>query len=421
MQSHPPQKRARDASPSRKPSSLGKTPPMENQVTFSLDQTKDAAAHFKKYGYVVIRDVLNKAERIAFIKELVKKLLLKQPWSKAAPLKVFDPVTKKELDIDRDTEKYIEAFTRANMDKETLAMLYASAPFHSGFGAPSDGIGFHLHMMWLKRQDPMVYQMFCEIMDGREDLWVDINRPIVKYPGKGDHEFLHWDMNPLNFSESDDFTVESVAGKVNATKSRFLMVPGSHTKDAHRHIARQYKPLYPGIKPNSPKFALSPTKEDPADLVLRARYADLPEGSAVFWSTKLLHGVLRLSTKAAPQLGFYLGAMPAVDRPEYKRLSGISELEDRINCQKDCTAPSLYPSMDKVEYVPRKYTNFIAHLDPFVAKANPGWPGLVTKVLATGSKEGTEYLSFKPVHDPDATPFQLSTLGKKLLGILPYK
>ena len=428
-QDAPPGKRAKKTSDEaaagqlgkQKPFSLDRVPLVERQLTFRVDQVAEAAAHFKKHGYVVVTDVLSEPDRVEFIKQLVKDVLQRQPWSLAAPFKICDPVTGEELDIDRDTDRYIAAFTRPMLSKEMVEMLYASEPFHAGFGAPCDGAGFHLPTMWKIRQDPRLYNLFRALMGGKAEMFVDINRPIVKYPGKGDHAFLHWDMNVLQFDEDDDFLEGSISGKVAATDMTFMAAPGSHTKDAHRHISKHYRPLYPGIRPNSAKFGLDPTKADPLGLFERARVIHVPKGAAVFWSTRLLHGVRKLSMEAGVQLGFYLGAMPAENRPAYKKKAGISEVKDRVRSWRECRAPKLFPSLDEIYYYPNRYTNFPLRMLPkYVAKTNPGWPGLTTRRIQSGPNAGTVYTTFVPVPNPNPAPPPLTELGKKLLGLVKW-
>jgi hypothetical protein len=48
--------------------------------------------------------------------------------------------------------------------------------------------------MWVVREKPRLYAIASALLDGRRDLWVDINRPIQKLQGKGEEEFLHWDL-----------------------------------------------------------------------------------------------------------------------------------------------------------------------------------------------------------------------------------
>ena len=110
----------------------------------------------------------------------------------------------------------------------------------------------------------------------------------------------------------------------------WMMLSGTHTRDAHEMIVAMYEEYYPQASANDAKFQLSPDKPDPLDLFDQCRAVVVPKGAVIFWSPWLLHGVAKLKTTAPAQSYIYLGFLPAVDRPEYKNIAKISEREDRI-------------------------------------------------------------------------------------------
>jgi len=387
----------------------------EDQPAFDPRDAKGAADFMKVCGLVVIKDVWSPETCRSFIVNLIKTVMLKQPWRAKAPLVVTDPDTGEVLDVDLHTDRYIEVLVNGEFSNEFRQMLEASAPFHHAFGAPCQG--FHLGEMWSVRQDPLMYRLFQAMMGGREEIYTDVNRPIIKYPSAGKMEFLHWDMNPFKFKESDPFDVTGVSGKVVATDTEFVMVPGSHTKETHREIVKHYEKLYKGVRPNADKVALDPAKPDPLNLKGRAHVVRVPAGCAVFWDPRLLHGVRPSPRDAGLQFGFYFGAMTDIDRQEYETKAGVSERADRIRSFQEGLMPKLWPSLDRVHFYPDRYNNFPIMLNRFVKNTPDDWPGLVERTVQSGELEGAMYLAFEEVPDPDYVAPVLTPHGERMLGI----
>jgi Phytanoyl-CoA dioxygenase (PhyH) len=376
---------------------------------------------FNQNGYVIVR-ALSSDECKLHIEEQVRNLLLRQPWTDTLVVRDYSGNV---LDIDRDTSKYISVLTSPVDSYETLAHYRSVAPFHAGFGACCDPSVFHLPRVWALRE--RMYDTARAIL-GQDDLWSDINRSIYKLPGEGEHEFLHWDIPFLHMRYARD---DCLAGKVAYTPMSFVCVPGTHLE--HQKICAAYGPLYPNAKATDAKLALDPKKPDPLNLVGRRVSIPLAPGDAVFWSKWLLHGVEKnpLAKKnkrdsagnhlsggiGSIQFGTYIGFMPAVDRPEYKRKAGVSEREDRIASYVEGRAPVLWPSLDRIWYYPFRYVNFHRMLVPYLAKTRPDWPGLTTRVVKSGPNKGMVLPDIVPVPDPHYTPPKLSALGEKLLGL----
>ncbi len=73
---------------------------------------------------------LSAAQCAANIKAQATKELLKQPRQQT--LVVRDSATRQVLDVERDTELYLEALTRSNLDKATLLTLRRCGPSTRG-------------------------------------------------------------------------------------------------------------------------------------------------------------------------------------------------------------------------------------------------------------------------------------------------
>lgn len=393
------------------------TIPIIEPVVFDLDTADPAAlrAHFESQGYVVFK-VLDDAACDAQIKRQVTDIFLKQPWQRL--LEVVDPDTHAVLDIERDTAAYLAELQRPGLDKETRERYHDAAPFHSGFGAACDPQVFHLPEVWELRQDPRLYRAASAVLGGRTDLWVDVNRSIQLMPGKGDDEFLHWDI-PFFFTPYAPDT--ALGGKVmfNHGGGFFVCVPGSNTAEMHAAIRAAYMPLYPEAKPTDAKFGLDPKKPDPLGLIAARRAVRVGRGCGVFWSTRTLHGVQRNPAKTGwIQFGTYVGFYGAGSRAEYKRRCGVDETDDRVGSYLEGRAPIMYPSYDRIHYYPFRYQNFPEkQLGPYVAKTRPDWPGLSKRTLQSGPNKGKLVDHMVPVLDPHYVPPPLTELGERLLGL----
>jgi hypothetical protein len=389
---------------------------VKKPAAYAVDHVFDAAhdgadiiaAHYTTHGFVIVR-ALTAEECVANIKAQACGILLKQPWKQT--LVVRD--AGEALDIEDD--RYVRALTRPNLDKETLAHYEAVWPFHSGFGACCDPAAFHLPEMWRVRENPALYNIASRLMGGRRDLWVDINRCIQKLPGKGEEEFIHWDMDFLHKPHEAD---SAVSGKVMFTDGVFICVPGTATAAFQAEFKRLYQPLYPNAKAGAAKFALDKSKPDPMGLAAKKVAAKVPAGCAVFWSEWLLHGVRKNPRRGHIQFGMYLGYFPAGSRKEYARKAKVEELQDRLESFRRGVAPQLWPSFDRIHYYPARYVNFDRMLQPYLSKTRRGYPGLTTRTIKSGARKGEVVADLVPVAAP--CPAHLSALGERLLGAVQW-
>ena len=376
------------------------------------DSADSIAAHYATHGFVVVR-ALTAEECTANIKAQVGGVLLNQPWQQT--LVVRDAAT--ALDFQRDSDRYVKELTRSNLDKATLAHYESVWPFHSGFGACCDPTAFHLPEMWRVREKPELYNIARHLMGGRSDLWVDINRCIQKLPGKGEEEFLHWDLDFLHRAHAPD---NGVSGKVMFTDGVFICVPCTATAAFQAEFKRLYQPLYPNAKAGDAKFALDKSKPDPLGLAAKKVAVKVPAGCAIFWSEWLLHGVQKNPRTGHIQFGMYLGYFPAGARKEYERKAKVDELADRLESFRRGIAPKLWPSFDKIHYYPARYVNFDRMLAPYIAKTRRGYPGLTTRTIKSGARKGDVVADIVPVAEPSYMPPRLSALGERLLGSVEW-
>jgi hypothetical protein len=372
-------------------------------------------AHFKANGFVIVR-ALDRAQCRAHIKRQVVEIFLKQPW--AQKLVVRCPRTKAPLDIHLNTDAYLDELTRTGGIPPAILEHYKDTwPFHAGFGACCDPNAFHLPEMWEVRQDPHLYAI-AVALTGTAQLWVDINRPIMKLPEQGEQEFLHWDLPYLHKTHEPD---KAIGGKVMFTEGKFICVPGTATPEFQARFRAQYAAHYTHSNASDAKFALDPKKPDPLGLVAAKLAIHVPAGCAIFWSQWALHGVVKNPKRDGHiEFGMYLGYMPPVDRQEYRKKCGglLGEREDRLRSFADGVAPKLWPSLDRIYYYPKRYLNIQRMLQPYIDKTARGYPGLTRREVK--SKPGTFVDDILPLRDAHYAPPVLTELGERLLGSRPW-
>lgn len=407
------------------------------------DGSFDVDAARRRYdadGFVVLQ-LLTPDECDAGIYELYNRVLMTQPWNDPAyaatrtPLVLRDtrgPIGSLEHEGAAHQKRVVSVLKSDNIATSVIKEYTARWPLHLSFGAPCDDIGFHLPRVWSVRQDPHVYKIVAAL-SGTDELWVDINRPIMKLPGQGEHEFLHWDLDVLK----KRFVARSpnVQGKVVYTPSRLVAVTGTHTPAFRDAFVAQYKTL---VTSGTAKTGLNPDK-DPAGYFKRQREYLLPAGSCVFWNAQMLHGQTKTPRRENIEFGFYLGFFPAGSRPEYAatlqkmqktQTPGkggpateiATEIDDRLRSFANGHAPKLWPSFDPIHFYPNKYRNFPTLLQHVIDKMPPGHPSISTRTSAQTGKVYPHILPWRPdrYYSPYVPP-QLTALGKQLLGIAPWQ
>lgn len=366
----------------------------------------EAREFFEVNGFVVVR-VLGQQKCEELICEQWDRVIGKQPWNAKSSLQAMVPAS--ALRSQAELARYVTG----PLDPKTRKEFEAKWPLHRGFGACCDPCVFNLPGVWKIRQDPRLYELATKLT-GTEDLWVDINRSIQKLPGQGEDELLHWDWNPFFAAQSAE-SVESasVCGKVCYTKSRFVCVPRTHTREFIESFVAAYTEYYPNVRESDPKFGLDATKPDPFELGARKLVIAIERGCAVFWDARLLHGQVKTPLGDPVEYGCYLGYFRAGSRPAYERACGVDELEDRLASYTHGRAPKLWPSFDPIQFYPKRFRNFPKLLQAYIDKMPSDHPSICTRVTKGGKT--VPHLEPWPV-DPEYTPPPLTELGRKLLG-----
>ena len=386
---------------------------------FDEHDVANIAAHYEKHGYAVVQtcDPLMCRQAIA---EQVKKILLAQPWMKK--LVVKDRATGEVLDIDLHEERYVKELITPGIPAKARKHYDDVWPMHKTFGACCDPSAFHLHFQWKLRQKESLYIIATAIMKNGK-LFVALDRCIQKAPGKGEPEFLHWDLNVQKMEDRlPDDLQPNVCIKVCFTEAEFICVPGTHTQKFAEEFNAEYGPLYPNVKKGASKFGMDPAKPDPMKLREKREAIKLPAGCAIFWSPYMLHGTKKSPTNGGVTFGMYMGYLREINRPGYTsdRLGIISEIKDRFASYKEGRAPKLFPSMDEVHYMPKCFSNYPDQAERYVRKTPPGYKGRSTREVKSGKNKGRIYEILVPVLDPNYVPPELDMLGKRLLGIEPH-
>jgi len=400
---------------------------------FEPRQYADIQAFYEENGFVLIQ-LLDRRACTNAIKEQVEKILLKQPWEER--LIVLDPVTKTEIVYSPETsDAYVDALIQPEIRSKVLKGYKDAFPFHRGFGACCDPVVFNLDTVWQIRENPDIVHNAASLIGVRkEDLWVDINRSIHKLPTEGDNAFLHWDLQKFGPYQPDT----SVQGKVLYSTGQFVCVPGSHTEKFHDLFNREYRSAYSEmIRKNLAMTKLDPEKPDPLDLISKTCSFRIPAGCCVFWSTNLLHGHKKTPRYAGPEFGMYLGYMMKNDRPAYKKIADkvkaadietygteselwnrpTTEIEDRIYSYEHGVAPILWPSLEPIQFYPKKFRNYPTILAAYVSRMKAEDQQKYLRVREIGTDgEGRMGYDLLPWENIPYVPYPLSPLGRSLLA-----
>ena len=215
-------------------------------LVYDIQQTDDIAAHFEAHGYVVAR-VLDNKECIERVCELWTNVIQRQPWRRELRLAIGG-ADGRELDANKkdDRAEFARVVT-GPLDCQTRTTFEKGWSMHATFGAPCDNRSFHTKLIWEVRQNRHMYEA-AAAMTGERCLWVDINRSIMKLPGKGDNEFLHWDYDIFSDNPLATIGPATIQGKIMYTVGDFVCVPGSHTEQFKQQFRHEYDALYPNRK-----------------------------------------------------------------------------------------------------------------------------------------------------------------------------
>lgn len=242
-------------------------------LSFDLSQRDELKAFYQKYGFVVVKNVVDENQINKTAEEIwsCKDGTLWEP----SGVKRDDPLT-------WDDPNWMKKFGDVKNG------------FVNGFSEEE------LYWSWENRQNPNIYKLFTIILN-REDLWVKFDRYGLMRPTKNirlkntsatdspkfisrpqwltEENWLHWDQNP--WRQPNFKGVQGLLALSDSTEDSggFICVPGSH------HIMKQWgennKSSYSGVE----FVAISP--EDP--LTKFAQKITLRKGSFLLWDSRTLH------------------------------------------------------------------------------------------------------------------------------------
>jgi hypothetical protein len=349
---------------------------------------------FKENGYVVLPNVVDNKRCEDFVDEL---------WG------VLEAVPRvKGMEIKRPHDPHGEV--SASWLKQAKARWVP----HAQFGAPCEPPMFHLNTMWQVRQDPRLYDFYKKLL-GRSDLWVGINRPIIRLPGQGQAELCHWDQDPFFWDNDGDAATGGLHSIVAFSDTTVAL---SSVPTFTQEFTDQFRKQYGHLRKPKPQAKIQVKAPDPMYLMEEKNWQEIPvpKGSVIIWSAKLLHSAAVNRSKRI-RYGMYLGYRPAGSRPNMSNTDlALDELQDRLRSYRTGCMPFRYPSGDPTHYMPARWLNF-----PKIAAAYqrrlPEPQASQTRVIASGLNKGRRVPA---LYEPDPQGYQppvLTPLGRKLLGL----
>jgi len=93
---------------------------------------------------------------------------------------------------------------------------------------------------------------------------------------------------------------------------------------------------------------------DLMNLVGLRRNIPLEAGKTIMWNNRLMYGTMSTPVYQCIEYGHYVGFDIAEHHPRYEETCGVDEMVNRLNSYKKGHVPLLWPSFDKVEYVPKR-------------------------------------------------------------------
>ena len=364
-------------------------------------------------GYFIISNAASPQERECFVREMM--LVLSNQGHKPEYSIEFKGPNNTVLDMANDDDwQEIWKILQAPLDAKTRKMLELGFPvLHQAFGATCAEELCQLPTAIKIRTSRILYEIASAVI-GTSEIWSDMNRPIQKLPRQGDDEFLHFDFNPFAEQQEGD-EIGGLAGKLNMSGgSSFILVPKTHTAEFKKNFIKHYSPLYT-MKKNAHKMTLDPNK-DPEGFFGQIKRVKLNPGDWIVWNKDLLHGVVRRPVNMPIDIGMYLAYMRAVNRAEYEQICGLSEKDDRKRSYEQGVFPHLWPSLDKVRYVPLKYENFPHLMANYLKRLRDDHPGRCTHVIKKTGEEvpWLQPVRFTPWVPPELDKSTVSRLGSKI-------
>lgn len=382
----------------------------EFEQVFDIDTLREPAAlaamqtFYQTHGVVCI-SLERKIDVREVVGEMLESLMGDLPYSDEYMLSLRS-ASGRELHIKNrdDREDMITELLRSPISPVNLKRLELAVPPHREFGAPCTAQSFHGAWANRLRQDPDIYEVVVALL-GSTDINCDLNRSILLIPGQGQHKMLHWDCDPRAQTSDADSHIQ---GKVLFTPSKFVCVPGTHTKKFLDEFYPLYDPLYPKRPAGQAMYGLDPAR-DPLGLFEQERAFTVPARSLVLWNTKLLHGHPKLRRDEGISFGCYLGFHPEIS---------AAERAVRQALHREGAVPQKWPSGAAISFFPRKYYNFPKVFESMVIKKLSEQAReqlLATRVTTKGDiVKSVRPWGWKP---GSYTPFDFTPLGKRIAGL----
>jgi len=234
-----------------------------------LQESIPTREFFQKYGFVVVRDVVD-SEQVTKTVDEIWSCKEGPQWEVSCVVR-DDPLT-------WDNNNWMRKFGDVKNG------------FVNGFSETE------VRESWNNRQNPNIYELFCNIL-GRDDLWVKFDRYGLMRPTKDIkikapttrlidrpewltvENWLHWDQNPWRQPQFKG--VQGLLALSDSTENTggFICVPGSH------HIFTAWAQHY--IDNSSGVEFVQISSEDPIKNF--AQKITLRKGSFIIWDSRTLH------------------------------------------------------------------------------------------------------------------------------------
>ena len=351
-------------------------------------QNLDIIKHrLKEDGYVVINNVVDEDIHKSFIQD-IKNYISSTPRVEGKKI-VIDDI---ELPLTRDQVKNLK-------DRWFL---------HATFGAPCEFNAFQINTANKIREDPRLYELYKDLLNCDELLYYQ-DRVCIKLPGQGETEFIHIDADPHYRKPDNEAPLQSI---MFFQDTKFYCIPKSHTQEFHNQITENYS--YIDKKKKARNMTMIDKKRDYMNLEEKIEAIDIPKDSLLIFTENLWHAS-KPNKSNHIRLGLYFG---------YHRYHQCpNSINDRIRSYTTGRRPEKFPSGAKTYLVPKMYYNF------------PNSPNLMLKYLklvpqqyhgthtVKKTNEEVPWLNeelWDPITTHSYTPYNHTTLGKKLLGLLPY-
>ena len=375
-----------------------------------------AAREFKEIGYTVIQ-FLTPEECDENIISLVTNILGpgKQGYRPEYELVYPDPKT--------DRKAFLEWAKRNN--RKDVQILGDGWCLHKTFGAPTEPAAFYSQKITNNKQHPaLVY--FAQQALGTEDIRVDMNRSILKLPGMGMPELLHWDKE---FPRKVLGELGQVCGRIGFNAFSMILSKRTHTNAFRKEFVEKAELLYNAKEKSqsNSKFTIDPAR-DPMEIWAQkdgqpsntCHEVEIPGGCAVFWNENSIHGSVKTKCTDPVQWGQYLCYYRQDRSQDWWKLKSADKKMNQEDALKLChytgRIPEFWPSGDPTHFCPAKYMNFPHLLKARLVKLKPDHPGITWRTSMI-NKKPKRVLHFVPLPIKNYTPPLLTSIGKSLLGI----